>query len=441
MWEDDAMKRAIDAVKSGRMGTNRAALEYAVPRTTLKDRLTGRVIHGVKMGAKPYLSNQEEQELVEFLLNCAKMGYGKTRRDVLNIVHATLLKKAEETGEEFLKDKVSQGWWMKFCSRWPQIRLRKGDSFPVARDQMTNYSVFKDYFDLLDDTLTKFGLKDKPAQIYNCDESGMPLEFKLPKIIAGKGTKKVRQCTSGTKTQITILACANAAGQAIPPMVVFAGKYFNSSLSKGEVPATLYGMSQNGWMDQELFAEWFLQHFLEHAVSSRPLMLLLDGHSSHYTLELVKLAAAENVVIFCLPPHTTADSQPLDTSCFKPLKTSWADVCRKYLFANPGRVITKFHFSELFSQAWSNSMTISNIASGFRTTGIYPFNPSVILKKFSDSQKQSERDSGSVTKEVTFSPDLVKKYEKRFENGYNIYTDENYVQWLRKFHPDYLPPG
>ena len=35
---------------------------------------------------------------------------------------------------------------------------------------------------------------------------------------------------------------------AIPPMVVFAGKYFNSSLSKGEVPATLYGMLKMvGW--------------------------------------------------------------------------------------------------------------------------------------------------------------------------------------------------
>ena len=124
------MTRAIDAVKSGRMGINQAALEYAIPSTTLKDRLAGRVIYGIKMGAKPYLSNQEEQELVEFL--CAKMAYGKTRREVLNIVHATLLKKAEETGEEFLRDKVSQGWWIKFCSRWPQIRLRKGDSFPVA---------------------------------------------------------------------------------------------------------------------------------------------------------------------------------------------------------------------------------------------------------------------------------------------------------------------
>ena len=107
-------------------------------------------------------------------------------------------------------------------------------------------------------------------------------------------------------------------------------------MSKGNVPAMLYGMSQNGWMDQEFFIEWFLHHFLEHAVSSQLLMLLLDGHSSHFTLEVVKLAASHDVVIFCLPPHTTADSQPLDTACFKPLKTSWSHVCRKYLFANPG---------------------------------------------------------------------------------------------------------
>ena len=36
---------------------------------------------------------------------------------------------------------------------------------------------------------------------------------------------------------------------------------------------------------------------------------------------------------------------------------------------------------------------------------------------------------------------MIKKYTTRFENGYNIFTDKSYVQWLRKFHPDYLPPG
>ena len=61
-------------------------------------------------------------------------------------------------------------------------------------------------------------------------------------------------------------------------------------------------------------------HFLTHAVSERPLLLLLDGHSPYYTLDLVKAAAEKDVIIFCLPSHTTADSQPLDTSYFGPLK-------------------------------------------------------------------------------------------------------------------------
>ena len=133
--------------------------------------------------------------------------------------------------------------------------------------------------------------------------------------------------------------------------MVFAGKNFNSALAKGEIPSTLYGMSPSGWMDQELFADWFLHHFLMHAVASRPLILLLDGHSSHYTLELVKLATKHDVILFCLPPHTTADSQLLDTTCFKPLKNYWVYVCRNYLFANPSQVITKFQFSLLFAEA------------------------------------------------------------------------------------------
>ena len=56
LWEDDAMTRAMDAVFTGVMGISRPALEYGVPQTTLKDRVAGRVVHGTKMGAKPYLT-------------------------------------------------------------------------------------------------------------------------------------------------------------------------------------------------------------------------------------------------------------------------------------------------------------------------------------------------------------------------------------------------
>ncbi len=214
----------------------------------------------------------------------------------------------------------------------------------------------------------------------------MPLEHKPPRIVSAKGTRKVRWISSGNKTQITILVCCNAAGQAIPPMVVFSGKRFNHELSKGEVPGTLYGMSDSGWMDQELFATWFSNHFLQHAVTSRPSLLMLDGHSSHYTLDLIQSAKDNDVVIFYLPPHTIADSQPLDTSCFGPLIAYWSEACRKYMFKNPGRVVSKFQFSQLFSGAWSKGMSNSNITMGFRNTGIYPFSRDALLKKLPTSE-------------------------------------------------------
>ena len=106
-------------------------------------------------------------------------------------------------------------------------------------------------------------------------------------------------------------------------------------------------------------------------------MLLLDSHYSHFTLELVKTAAEYDVIIFCLPLHTTADTQPLDTSCFGPLKRYWTEACHEFLFSNPGRVITKFQFLKLFT-AWSKGMSINN---WFRSTGVYPFNPEAILGK------------------------------------------------------------
>ena len=67
--------------------------------------------------------------------------------------------------------------------------------------------------------------------------------------------------------------------------------------------------------------------------------------------------------------------------------------------------------------------------------------PKAIVDKLSNSEVSSDKGSSSKSMEaITFSPKIIKKYEKRLENGYNIFTDKSYVQWLKKFHPDHLPP-
>ena len=87
---------------------------------------------------------------------------------------------------------------------------------------------------------------DKPKQIFNCDESGIPLSPKAPMTVSKKGDKNPSHVTSDTKLQITILACVNAAGDSMPPFVIFDRKKVIHDYTKGEVPNTYYGLSPKG---------------------------------------------------------------------------------------------------------------------------------------------------------------------------------------------------
>ena len=40
-WSKGSMAKALDAVASGKMGVNRAAIEFNVPCTSLKDQVAG----------------------------------------------------------------------------------------------------------------------------------------------------------------------------------------------------------------------------------------------------------------------------------------------------------------------------------------------------------------------------------------------------------------
>ena len=114
------------------------------------------------------------------------------------------------------------------------------------------------------------------------------------------------------------------------------------------------------------------------AVPGRPLLLMFDGHSTHYQPAVVRFAKEPGVIMLCLPPHTTHESQPLDCGVFGPLKTKWSENCHQFFQKNPGKVITKFNFNKLFSEAWLKYLIPANIIAGFRKCGVYSYNPTAI---------------------------------------------------------------
>ena len=435
-WTDQQMLAAIEAVENG-CGTNQAAKEHGVTKSTLKDRLSGRVVHGTNPGPRPYLSKREEDELADYLVQTAKVGYGKTRRQVKCIVE----KVADEKGTLKAKGKVSDGWLRRFLERHPQLSLHAGDATAHVRMDAVNTENINHYYRNLRECLEENDLFTHPEQIYNMDETGMPVDPKPTKIVAQKGQKKVRYRTSGKKNQITVLGCANAVGQPQPPFVIFDAKQLNPRWTRGEVPGTRYGLSSNGWTDQVLFKGWLVEHFITHAVQGRPLLLLLDGHSSHFEPETIKFAKENSIIIFCLPPHTTHEAQPLDCSLFGPLKHHWRSACHEFYQSSPGKVVSKFNFMELFSKAWLKAVTPENMCAGFRTAGIVPFNPNAIAtlkstrKGEEDIDGSDEKGNDTCTNAPQFSAEQVVKFMTRLEEGYDLY-DPIYASWLEQHHPE-----
>ena len=117
----------------------------------------------------------------------------------------------------------------------------------------------------------------RASLLHNMDETGMPLDPGPLRVATWKGHKNPSQVSSGLKSQMTVVGCVSAGGQCLPPMVIWDRKTLPPELAVGEVPGTIYGLSDKGWIDQELFNMWFHMHFLRYAPPTRPVLLLMDG--------------------------------------------------------------------------------------------------------------------------------------------------------------------
>lgn len=150
--------------------------------------------------------------------------------------------------------------------------------------------------------------------------------------------QKVVKVVAGTGRQnISVLAACNAAGTALPPLIVYASKAAVLSSIPAEwigddqftIPGTWYGLSKTGWMTTEVFQSWF--NVFVQKVEQRPLLLILDGHVSHLSRETRLKAVQENISIIKLPSHTTSMLQPLDISVFGPMKHYWIDQMNQWI--------------------------------------------------------------------------------------------------------------
>ena len=189
---------------------------------------------------------------------------------------------------------------------------------------MTNRVVVERHFKTLKRVLEN-DLLDKPGKIFNTDESGINMDLRQGKVMVSRGSKHAHSQPKVSRDHITINCAVSAAEAVLPPMIIFEKSFPSTAyVTQGPINA-LYVKSPNGCMDEELFYSWFSKLFVPQTQYMGRRILIIDGHGSHMSLNLIDSAIENNVILYCLPPHTT-HLQPLDISVFKPLKKHFSTI-------------------------------------------------------------------------------------------------------------------
>ena len=386
-WSSECLLNAMKAVRNRGMSVKQASERYQIPRSTLRDRLNdiGKVVEDnapPKLGPGPVISGDFEEELAERAVFLSKMFYGITSDKLASV--AFEFAERQQIKHRFNREqrKAGRDWVKGFLKRHPEVVVRKPENLSMARVEAMNRNNFEKFYDNLSELIGKTHYP--PHRIYNVDETGISPVVPGRKILAEKGSKRVGRVSSSEKGKTTtVVGCVNAAGDAVPPMVIFGGrKRMKPELLKGTPIGTTGAVSDSGWVTTELFYKWF-EHFVDHARPSveKRVLLIMDNHTSHISVKLLCEARKCGVDIITLPPHSSHVLQPLDISVFGPFKKSWARQVQYFHDSHPGQRVQDGDIGELFGKAYGSAVknNAASIVHGFRAAGISPFNPDEVL--------------------------------------------------------------
>lgn len=202
-------------------------------------------------GKQTVLPPEVENKLASNIKEAANMGLGMSRQQV--VAKAAQIAKVMNIKTPFKNGVPGKDWVQGFFKRHADLSLRSPTPLSTVRCRMLNEVVTSKYFTELGEIVQRLNLQDKPECIWNMDETSVSLCHRPTKVYAQKGMKNIPGRVANSRESVTFVACVNALGNEVPPLVVVKGKTqaslsaFNVTESPPGTKFTYFIKQKGGW--------------------------------------------------------------------------------------------------------------------------------------------------------------------------------------------------
>lgn len=374
----DRYKMAADEVNKQKMSLRKAAEKHKINFMSLQRFIKRGTEQAGYVRPRQIFSDEQEAKLEEYIVNCSRIYWGLTTREVRLLAYEYVVACKIQYPEKWNDTKMATNdWLLSFKKRHPILSLRQPEATSLARATSFNVNNVGVFYDNLEAVLTRY--KFEGHQIWNVDETGLTTVQKSSRILAEKGKKQVGRMTSGEKgATVTMELAVSATGNFVPPLFIFPRVHFKPHFINQGPTGCAGAAHPSGWITGTIFKQ-FMEHFHKHVPSSAdsPVLLLLDNHISHLSSTVLDYCKEKGIVLVSFPPHTSHRLQPLDLSVYGPFKKYYYTACSNWMTSHPAVPISIYDVPALAKEAFINAVTPKNIMSGFSKAGVYPFNRNV----------------------------------------------------------------
>lgn len=347
-------------------------MDFNIPYTTLLRRFNHPEVKD-KPGPNSALTEDEEEAIADWMIGCKERGVPPRTIDVIEAANMILKRRNGDAN-------LGRGWLQKFIKR-RKFTYRIPENLSCASANITQDDIekwFQQVLQYIVDRPEFLEAIQNKRRVYNGDECMFKLCSSSAKVLAPKGSKSVFEVTKDDKFGLTVMATFSADGKGCKPFVIYPQERVSTQLHESfPHEKASYALTKSGWMDSSTFCLYLsrLADEIRDDGVEFPVILFVDNHSSHVSLESSETADQLGIKMIYLYPNSTFLTQPADVAIFRSLKSIWRKENRSA--KNHQITISKNNFAGHFIRAYEQ-IPKSAIKNGFFKCGIFPWDSSNI---------------------------------------------------------------